>query len=107
MKYLAALSILLLGCESSPRVIEKPVYVDVPVVKPCVRSIPAEPEYETSRLTAADDTDTVATAYMVEREQRKIYIKQLQSKLAGCVPPTGWVLPRNQNPTETKPAGFR
>lgn len=76
---------MLVGCDTTPQVIEKPVYVDVPVVVSCVRSVPEEPVYDTARLKADDDLDTVGTAYMVEQEQRKIYTRQLQSVLAGCV----------------------
>lgn len=75
------------GCDTNPRIVETPVYVDVPVVVACVDSIPKEPVYETTRLKATDDLPFVADAYMVETAQKDIHITQLRALLAGCVKP--------------------
>jgi len=75
------------GCATAPQVVEKPVYVRIPVTEPCLVSIPKEPFYETKTLRADDDLDVAATAYMIEIEQRKIHIAELRASLAGCVKP--------------------
>lgn len=88
---LALLTVMLFmyGCATAPQIIEKPVYVDVVVVEPCVRAIPSEPIYETSRLIETDDIGAVAEAFMVEIEQRKIESAELRALLAGCLMPLG------------------
>lgn len=75
------------GCGTAPRVIEKPIYVEVPVSEPCLDAIPNEPPYETKFIQRDDHLDRVATAYLVEIEQRKIHITELRALLAGCVKP--------------------
>lgn len=75
------------GCATAPVIVEKPVYVRVPVTEPCVDSIPEEPFYETKTLRTDDDLDAAATAYLIEIEQRKIHIAELRGLMAGCVKP--------------------
>lgn len=75
------------GCDTTPRIVEKPVYVDVPVPVYCIDEIPNEPRYATQSLTADSDLPTVADAYMVEKHQREIEAKQLRALLVGCVKP--------------------
>lgn len=75
------------GCATAPQIVEKPVYVNVPVTVPCVGSIPKEPFYETKTIRTDDDLDAAATAYLIEIEQRKIHIAELRGLMAGCVKP--------------------
>lgn len=88
MKLLIITIILLLAaCGSQPEIIEKPVFVHVPITKYCVDAVPDEPVYDTARLTMASPLPVVADAYQVERYQRIIYIKQLRALMAGCINP--------------------
>ena len=90
MKLLIITAILLIvACQSAPEVIERPVFVHVPVTKACIDAVPDEPVYETSKLTMASPLPVVADAYQVERYQRMIYIKQLRALMTGCVKPDG------------------
>lgn len=88
MRLLIITAILLIAaCQSATEIIEKPVFVHVPVTKYCVDAVPDEPVYDTAKLTMASPLQMVADAYQVERYQRMIYIKQLRALMAGCNKP--------------------
>lgn len=90
MKLMIISAILLLAaCRNAPEIIEKPVFVHVPVTTYCVDAVPDEPAYETAKITMASPLHVVSDAYQVERYQRIIYIKQLRALMAGCINPEG------------------
>lgn len=83
---LLVLFICLSGCTTT-RIIEKPVYIEIPVTQPCIQSIPDEPDYEINHLQPDDSIGLVGQAYRIERQQRINYIRTLRAEMAGCVDP--------------------
>lgn len=59
--------------------------VRVPVVVPCVESMPIKPVFEVSLLKKTDELPRVTDAYMIERHQRIGYEAELEGLLVGCV----------------------
>lgn len=59
--------------------------VRVPVVVPCVESMPVRPVFEVSLLKQTDDLPKITDAYMIERHQRIAYEAELEGVLSGCV----------------------
>lgn len=59
--------------------------VRVPVVVPCVESMPIKPVFEVSLLKKTDELPRVTDAYMIERRQRIAYEAGLEALVGGCV----------------------
>ncbi|MGV7210514.1 hypothetical protein ACLB1G_21985 [Oxalobacteraceae bacterium A2-2] len=74
-------SCMLAGCATRP---PAPVEVKVPVVVPCVTTVPARPVYEFDRLpaTASDGEKVLAPAKDWLRSRR--YEAELEAALDGC-----------------------
>lgn len=89
MKQLIAVVMIfgLLAACSPVKVVEVPVEVKVPVMRPCVMGMPTEPVYETTHLQANDSVCAMVDALLIERHQRMAYIKLLQARLTGCMKP--------------------
>jgi hypothetical protein len=76
----------LCACSSaSPKV--ETVYVKLPIPVPCVNKerMPNKPLFAVDQVRGDESLDEITDAYMVDRHQRRIYIKQLESLLAGCI----------------------
>lgn len=78
-----------LGACTNTRIVEKPVYVRIPVTEPCVTAIPEEPDYATKYLEPDDPIGIVGQDYRIEVRQRERYIDVLLAELAGCIKPEG------------------
>lgn len=77
--------LFLAGCETV-KTADKPVLVEVEVVKPCIDAIPPEPDYETKHLQPDDPIGVVGQAYRIERQQRQQYTRELLAEMQGCLP---------------------
>ncbi|MES2262074.1 MAG: hypothetical protein V4724_26435 [Pseudomonadota bacterium] len=81
MKALILISVLLAGCAGAPPVTQR---VEIPVFTPCVKVVPARPDYEFGRLglDASDGAKVLALARDWPRAMR--YGGDLEAVIAGC-----------------------
>lgn len=86
----AAALVLVAGCASAPKPVlpevAAPVVttVQVPVVQPCVTSVPPAPAWATEVAGLPTDEFSRLRALLIEREQRRAYVPQLEALLKGC-----------------------
>lgn len=78
---LAISAVLLAGCGSAPRIVQR---VEIPVFTPCVKVVPQRPAYEFDKLptTATDGEIILALARDWLRGRR--YEGELEAVVAGC-----------------------
>lgn len=90
MRNLARLSALvftlftLCACTTRPSKPEIDI-VRVPVVVPCIETMPVKPVFEVSLLKPTDPLPVVTDAYMIDRRQRIGYEAELEGLLIGCL----------------------
>lgn len=77
-------SLILAGCQSTPVVQTKIVYVNKEVFIPCVKNTPVAPTWEVEQLTAKAEPSQKAKALMLDRLQAKAYIRELEAVVQGC-----------------------
>ena len=78
LKY--AICILLTGCQTLPeKTVE--VKIPVPVYTPCPVTMPAKPAECSPKDTSRPE---VLRCWLIEREQNKAYIRELEAMLAIC-----------------------
>jgi hypothetical protein len=87
--FLAMLSSVLFtlyACSSASPKIET-VYVKVPVPVPCIKKerVPNKPLFAVDQVRGDESLEEITDAYMVDRHQRRIYERQLEALLAGCI----------------------
>lgn len=80
----AFLCLLLTGCACAPRVIEKPVEVQVPVPVPCKTPDVPVPAWPLDAMKATDTDFTFYQAALAEIALRKGYEARLRAALAIC-----------------------
>lgn len=73
--------LLLVGCGGNQSIREVPV----PVIVPCVTSIPEEPTFPLQEANASEDLFTLVKKSLSEIELRKGYELKLKSALTACV----------------------
>jgi hypothetical protein len=75
-------AVLLAGCAGTPRPATQ--IVEVPVFTPCVKTVPARPDYEFAKLSldAADGEKVLALARDWPRAMK--YGGDLEAVIAGC-----------------------
>lgn len=83
----AAAGLLLVGCETAPRVEIQRVNVAVPVA--CNEPTPARPVMPTEALRPGATVDQFTQAAQAEIERREGYEVQLRAALAVCTAPVG------------------
>ena len=73
---------LLAGCGAAPPITQQ---VDVPVYVPCVKAVPARPEFEFSKLPldATDGEKVLALAR--DWPRGRVYEGKLEAAIAGCL----------------------
>jgi len=76
------ISILLLaGCASTP---PAPVRVEVPVMVPCIREVPARPDYEFDKLALAAKDGEIILALARDWVRGRKYEGELEAVIEGC-----------------------
>lgn len=75
-----ALAAVLCGCSTTPRA-ER---VEVPIQVPCRVTVPEEPVYATSTLTAQSTIWDQAKALLAEIQQRRAYTAKLHAAARAC-----------------------
>lgn len=73
--------LLLAGCGGTHSIRE----VNVPVIVPCVTSIPEEPSFPLQEASGSEDLFTLVKKSLSEIELRKGYELKLKSALTACV----------------------
>ena len=81
MKYLIIALIVLTGC--TPKAINTPVPVDVPVAVPCHADMPEAPEWKVPAARAAALPDQVI-AMASDLDSAHGYIEELQAAVSAC-----------------------
>lgn len=82
MRVLLMLAVVLSGCASAPPATQT---VEVPVYTPCVKAVPARPDYEFGKLgPAATDGDKVL-ALARDWPRAMKYGGELEAVVAGCL----------------------
>lgn len=88
-KTLSLFSMALAGCATQPTPVLPDVAapivttVQVPVSQPCVTTIPTAPLWATEVAGLTDEFARVK-ALLIEREQRRAYVPQIEAILKGC-----------------------
>lgn len=72
------------GCAHRPTVLYKTQEVTVPVLAPCVTSLPAQPDWYTHIVDENATELEMTVAILKELEQRRAYELQLESILLSC-----------------------
>ena len=71
----------LAGCASAP---PAPVRVEVPVMVPCIRAVPARPAYEFDKLTATATDGEIILALARDWSRGRKYEGELAATIEGC-----------------------
>lgn len=80
----AAMALLIpcmVGCATTP----VPMVVHVPVVAPCIESMPFRPQFPADALTDNDDIFVIGQTLMADIETRKGYELTLEIALSACL----------------------
>lgn len=72
---------LLAGCGTAPPATQ---IVEVPVYAPCLRGVPARPEYEFDKLSVSDSDGSKVLALARDWGRSMKYQELLEASLIGC-----------------------
>ena len=75
------LALLLFGCAGAP---PAPVRVEVPVMVPCIRHVPAVPVYEFDKLPATATDGAIILALARDWPRGRKYEMELEAEIIGC-----------------------
>ena len=81
MKSLLLLVITLTGCASAPTVVQT---VEIPVLIPCIKQLPARPTYELDQLTLAASDGEKILALARDWPRGRKYEGELEAVIEGC-----------------------
>lgn len=82
MKWMLAL--MLAGCGSAPVALQR---VEVPVLTPCVTTVPKRPAYEFDQLTPEARDGEIVLALARDWPRGRKYEVELEAVIAGCILP--------------------
>lgn len=84
MRKIFLLAPMLLAACAEPKIVFKPVTVEIPVIKPCPVTAPAKPVSGLSQLSPQATLFDKTRSILIELDQDKTYASELEAALQAC-----------------------